>query len=235
VPDTAWLLVAASTAALDEDEERARSLLQEADALSRRSLHEDPGSVGKRYVLAVILGLRANREGGRAKVLAASDLHRELERILEAAPDHAGARHLLGRLHAAVLRMNRVSRWVATNLLGGAKQKEAKWETAEEDLLFAERRAPEVSDHHLQLAYLYRDTDRPELALVEVEHVAALQATSPTEQAVHDEAMRLRSAIEDRRRKRRLRRGGASPTSCGVYESLDAARIVYRSHESGVS
>ena len=111
------------------------------------------------------------------------------------APDHAGARHLMGRLHAGVRRMNRITRWLATNLMGGGELKKATWELAEENLLFAEQRAPDVADHHLQLANLYRDTDRHALALREVQHVVAIRATSPMEQAVRDEALELREKL----------------------------------------
>ena len=42
---------------------------------------------------------------------------------------------------------------------------------------------------------LYRDTDRPDLALVEVEQVLAIQASSPTERAVLTEAIELEEEL----------------------------------------
>ena len=57
---------------------------------------------------------------------------------------------------------------VAPPLLGGGALKKATWQTAEEHLSFAEQQAPEVSDHHFQLAILYSDTDRLELAVEEL-------------------------------------------------------------------
>jgi len=193
VPDTVWLLVEASAKVVDDDD-RMRALLEDAEVQARRSVEEND-NVALRFMLAVVLGMRANREGGRTRVLKASDLHKELEVILERAPDHAGAHHLIGRLHAGIRRLNRVSRWIATNLMGGGVLKKASWELAEQNLLFAEQRAPEVSDYHLQLANLYRDTDRHELALREVEHVMALRPTSAMEEAVQDEALELRDEL----------------------------------------
>lgn len=128
-------------------------------------------------------------------VRAAADLSTELEAILAIDPDHAGARHMLGRLHAGVLRLNRVTRWVATNLLGGDELKRATWQAAEEHMSFAERRAPNVSDHHLQLALLYRDTGRRELARAEIAHALALEARSPLEITVREEAQRVWSEL----------------------------------------
>ena len=91
--------------------------------------------------------------------------------------------------------MNRVTRWLATNLLGGGELKKATWEEAERNLTFAEQQVPEVSDHHLQLANLYRDTKRPELALAEAEHVLSLPVRSAMEQAVYDEASDLKKRL----------------------------------------
>jgi hypothetical protein len=196
VPDTVRALVEASYAA---DSKRAKELLKEAEVQARAAVagHED--DVGRRFALAVVLGLRADREGGRTKVLAASALHEELQAILAIDPEHARARHMLGRLQAGVLRMSRVTRWIATNLLGVGELKKANWEEAERNLAFAEEHAPEVLDHHLQLANLYRDTGRPELALQEVSHVLALPAVSPMEEAVRAEALRLQERLRSSR------------------------------------
>jgi hypothetical protein len=126
----------------------------------------------------------------------ASELNDELNAILNMDPAHPGARHMLGRLHAGIRRMGRVTRWIATNLLGGAALKQATWEAAEENLYYAERQAPEVPDHHLQLALLYRDTGRPELAAEELTHVMAIQAATALEMRVQEEAMEAWTSLE---------------------------------------
>jgi hypothetical protein len=208
VPDSVWILVEASTATDDDD---MKALLRRVEVHARTALVDHADDVGRRFALAVVLGLRANREGGRTQVNAASDLHRELETILEADPDHARARHMMGRLHAGVRRMNGITRWIATNLLGGGELKKATWEEAERNLTFAEERVPEVSEHHLQLANLYVDTDRPELALQELEHVFQLSTTSPMELATWDEAIGLQELLLNPPVRRSLRtrsRGG---------------------------
>jgi uncharacterized protein HemY len=88
-----------------------------------------------------------------------------------------------------------ITRWLATNLLGGATLKQASWEEAERHLSFAEDRAPEVPDHHLQLARVYRDTGRPELALPELDHVLDMQVTSPMEREARGEALQIQAEI----------------------------------------
>jgi hypothetical protein len=193
VPDTVVSLVELATDAPEGDPRKR--LLRQAEEHARAAVTGHDGDLGRRYALAVVLGLRANAEGGQTKVRAASDLSRELDAILAADPAHVGARHMLGRLHAGVRRMNGVTRWIATNLLGGNQLKQATWELAEENLLYAEQQVPGVADHHLQLALLYRDTGRPHLALGELEHVLAIAPTSALEEEVLAEAHEVLSEL----------------------------------------
>lgn len=191
--DSVWVLIDQSWAI--DDQGHQKDVLKHAESLARADLQGREGDVQRRYALAAVLGMRANVEGGKTKIRVASELSRQLEAILAADPNHAGARHMLGRLHAAVRRMNRVTRWLATNLLGGDELKKASWDAAEENLAFAEEHAPEVMDHHLQLALLYRDTDRPELAAEELKHVMAMQASSARDLAVQREAVEVWDAL----------------------------------------
>jgi hypothetical protein len=194
VPDTVWVLM--ETAVAMEDEDRMKEMLLEAEGLARAAVVDHGDNVGRRFALSAVLGMRADREGGRTKVRAASALHDELQVVLDLDPEHARARYMMGRLHAGVRRMNGITRWLATNLLGGATLKEASWEMAEEHLRFAESNAPEVPDHHLQLARVYEDTNRPELAVLELEHVMAMPATSPMELEARAEAWEMLTDLE---------------------------------------
>ncbi len=194
VPDTVWILMEAATAMTDEDD--MKTMLVEAEGHARAATVDHEKDIGRRFALAAVLGLRADREGGRTKVRVASAFNDELNVVLKLDPDHPQARHMKGRLHAGVRRMGRVTRWLATNLLGGGTLKEATWEEAESNLSFAEERAPEVLDHHLQLARLYQDTHRLALAAVEIGHVLALEAVSPMELRTRDEALDLREDLQ---------------------------------------
>lgn len=189
VPDTVWILVETSVETREEDE--AKTILRSAEELARRSLVGHEESVGRRFALAVVLGMRTEREGGKTKVGVAGELYRELEAVLALDPEHPRARHLMGRLHAGVRRMNGITRWIATRLLGGDLLSEASWAEAERHLAFAEAYAPEVPDHHLQLALLYRETGRPDMAATEAAHVLELEASSPLERAARAEAVKL--------------------------------------------
>jgi hypothetical protein len=193
VPDTVWILMENAVATKDED--TMKELLVEAERQARCAVVGNEANVGRRFALAAALGMRADREGGRTKVKAASALHDELKVVLELDPDHARAHYMMGRLHAGVRRMNGITRWLATNLLGGATLKQASWQEAERHLAFAESTAPEVPDHHLQLARVFRDTGRPELALPELDHVFRMEATSPMEREAREEALQIQGEI----------------------------------------
>ena len=193
VPDTVWILVEATYGEATDDQ--AKAILKDAEAHARIAVEGYEHDIGRRFALAVVLGRRADKEGGRTKIRVASQFHEELEAVLELAPEHPQARHLMGRLYAGVRRMGRLTRWIATNLLGGAELKQATWEAAEAHLLFAEQMQPVVSDYHLQLARLYHDTDRAELALQEVLHVLELPATTLSEISVRDQAIELESEL----------------------------------------
>ena len=193
VSDTVWVLIESALAESDKD--RTKTMLKQAEVQARSAIAGHEGNAGRRYALAVVLGLRTEREGGKTKIGLASDLNKELDATLAIDPVHARARHLRGRLNAAVLRMSSLTRWLATSLLGGGELKKASWQQAESDLVFAETQVPGVSDHHMQLANLYRDTKRPELARHEVEHVLAMPFHSKMETAVHAEALKLKKKL----------------------------------------
>ncbi len=193
VPDTVWILM--ETAVATPDEERMKELLLEAEDHARTAVVGNEDNVGRRFALAAVLGMRADREGGRTKVKAAAALHDELKVVLELDSEHAQAHYMMGRLHAGVRRMNGVVRWLATNLLGGDTLKQASWEEAERHLTFAAANAPEVPDHHLQLARVYRDTGRPEMALPVLDHVLSMDVTSPMEREARAEALQIQAEI----------------------------------------
>ena len=196
VPDSVWMLVEESWTTDDED--RKKEILERAETHARAAFEGHPDDAARRFAFVVVLASRADVEGGRTQVRTASEVHRELEAILEVDPKHARARHLLGRLYAGVRRSNWFTRWIATNLLGGGALKEATWKAAEEHLSFAEQQAPEVSGHHLQLAALYADTDRLELALQELEHVFRWPIVSPIERFVWDQTLEVKEEWEQK-------------------------------------
>ena len=195
VPEPIWRMAEAALAAPSGDARLC--LLRVAEADARTMLEADTSDVAARYAVAAVLGLRADREEGRDQLRVASALYGELERILAADPEHARARHALGRLQAGVMRMGGLKRWVATRVLDGAILSDASWEAAEANLAFAERVLPDVPDHHYELAHLYGDTGRPELAVEEILHVLGREPRSAMERDTHRKAVALFERLGD--------------------------------------
>ena len=113
-----------------------------------------PADVELLHELAGVLGTLTELQGASAKVKTAQELDRVTRIILEIDPEHAGAHHIVGRLHAAVMRLSRIERFVATRLLGGSALSAASWETARHHLEAAATHDPCSPQHHYELAKL---------------------------------------------------------------------------------
>ena len=187
--DLAVRAVHIGRAAAEKDDRRC--FFRMAEALARHLVFEDPNDPESRYWYAAAMGLRAAEEGGRTQVRLAERAHEQSRLTLTIAPDHAGAQHVLGRLHAAAMRLSGFKRFIATQILGGKALSEASWETAESYLAAAARLQPEVPAHHYELGILYLDTDRPELALTAFEGVLACPSTHPADRAVQANASEM--------------------------------------------
>lgn len=188
-------LAAGVTATTREDSLTAFVLaLDTARALVR----EAPGDAHARYLHAVALGQRLELTGIREKVRLGAATRAEAETALELDPDHPGAHHVLGRLHAGTMRLNPVARFLAKRVLGAEALEGASWERAEDHFVRAHRLEPDNPRHSVELGVLYLDTDRPDEAL----RVLRLAAEAPRHTAIDallvERALRLIDGIEGR-------------------------------------
>lgn len=176
-------------------DEAARPLLAHlVDSLASEA-EARPESVEAQYLLAVALGARADVEGGRTKIRVARALHDQLGVVFTLDPTHAGAQHLLGRLHAAVRRMDSVTRWLATRLLGGAELAGASWTDARALLESAVVGDPCIPDHHYELARLYVDLGEQTAARDRLESMLELPDDDPLYDHVFERARALRRSL----------------------------------------
>jgi tetratricopeptide (TPR) repeat protein len=194
-PDSVQWGIDAGRATEDRDAQKCWYAL--AEAVAREEAAAAPESLDAQYRFALTLGLRADVEGGRTRVGLANELYGQLQTVLEMDPDHADAQHIFGRLHAGVMRMNRVTRFLATRLLGGDALKGASWEEAERLLASAAQSRPDVPDYHYELGRLFEDTDRPELAAEEARHVLALEPRDAGEELMRQRAQALMERNEE--------------------------------------
>jgi hypothetical protein len=165
------------------------------DSLAREArLH--PDDVSLQYLLAAVIGARAELESGRMQVAAAKELYLQTRTVLELDPDHPGALHILGRLHYAVLRMSRVKRFIATRVLGASELSGANWDDARRLLEAAVVGDPCVPEHHYELARLYVDQDRIPLARERLHYVVGIVPHSARAQLVIQRATELLQSLE---------------------------------------
>jgi len=177
-------------ASVEPDRELARSLAYAARSHGQAARSLAPDSPEARYWLAVASGLAADVESGRTRIRLAEEAFSEAGWVLERDSLHAGAHFLRGRIHAAVMRLSSVTRFLARLLLGGDVLDEASWTEAEEHL----SRAAAIEDvpmHHFSLANLYRDTGRDELIIPELERALRAPGSRPV-----DELYRERARVE---------------------------------------
>lgn len=166
------------------------ALLALQDSLSQR-LEAEPGAAEDRYLLAAVLGARSEVSSGRERLAFAGAMEVEARRVLADRPNHPGAQHLVGRLHAAVRRLSGFKRFAARTLFGGEAVDGASWESARVFLEAAESGAPCIPDHHYELARLYLDLGEDGLAVREVRHTLELAGLREEYGPVGRKALRL--------------------------------------------
>lgn len=178
---------------LDRDSAKESLRALQASAASEAALR--PDDVDSQFMVAAILGARAEVEGGRSKVHVADELLGQLEIVLALQPDHPGALHLLGRLNASVMRLDRVTRFVATHVMGGDRLGSASWQAAEHLFLLAISHEPCLTDHRLQLARAYADQGKTREARSQLRQLLALGPDASRDHRVWSEALELEERL----------------------------------------
>lgn len=147
----------------DADPERRKGWLMLAEEAARDAVGVDSLSAGAQYWLAASLGLRADVEGGRTKIALAREAYEVAKRTLELDPDHAGAHHIVGRLHSGAKRLGWASRMIARGLGLGGILDEASWESAEVHMRRAAEAEPETLVNVYELGkLLVEQLERPD-------------------------------------------------------------------------
>jgi len=173
-----------------------RSLRTLEDSLSAVA-EARAADVELRWILAAVTGARAEVEGGRDQVEAAQAAHARAKEVLAIDPAHAGAKHLIGRLHLEVLRMSRIKRFLATKVLGGGELAGATWEEARALLEAGVVGDPCSPDRHYHLARLYSETGDAELARERLRAVLRMAPLSARDSVVVMRAAELMNALGD--------------------------------------
>jgi uncharacterized protein (TIRG00374 family) len=155
-----------------------------------------PEDAHAHYLYAVSIGQRLELSGTREKVRLGQQCREQAELALTLDPDHPGALHVLGRLHAGTMRLSRITRFVAKHLLGANALEGASWEKAEHYFTRAAELEPSNPRHWTELAQLYVDTGRPTRAKDALQRALAGAATCESERLMLDRAGRMLENLE---------------------------------------
>ena len=141
--------------------------------------------------LATVIGGRTEIEDGRTKIGLGKALYAQAGAVLSLQPDHPGAQHLLGRLHAAIMRMNRVRRLLTTKVSGREALASASWQEAQRLLEAAASGDPCIADHHYELALLYTDRGDHDAADRQIREMLRLTGSRSEAQTIVAKAVAL--------------------------------------------
>jgi tetratricopeptide (TPR) repeat protein len=153
------------------------------------------GDADDLFVLAAVRGAEATLEGGTSQVRAAEAAFRHSQRVLELEPGHAGAAYVLGRLNAGVMRTSRITRFLASRLMGGDALGDASWDEARRLLEIAVEARPCDAEYRYELGRVYADLDLVDLALEQLDHAVGSPDRGSRARAAKDAAREFRDGL----------------------------------------
>ena len=173
-PERPAVIAAVLRAISLKDDRAASAALDAIEQPVQAAASAAPFDVVTQYDLAVVLAARSDREGGRRKIAAAVQLQSQAQRVIGLAPDHPGAHYLLARLYAAIRRLDGLTRFLASRVLGGKALLNLPWPQIQSLFEVAERGDPCEMEYHFELATVHREQRAQAQANAELQHVLQL-------------------------------------------------------------
>ncbi|TVP55457.1 MAG: hypothetical protein EA351_10735 [Gemmatimonadales bacterium] len=178
-----------------DDPEVRRQLYELIEDRAVRALDADPDDLEARWWLIAAKGLRVDEVSPRAKIRLASEVHEDANRILAADSLHPGAHHAMARIHAGIMRLNPVVRYIAVRLVGESTLRQAAWEEAEQHIAQAMEREPEALVHRYELVRMLQSQARYDEAEDVLDTLFALPDRRPMDPVIRDRALTLREEL----------------------------------------
>jgi tetratricopeptide (TPR) repeat protein len=166
-----------------------------AEGFARQAIATDADSAPAHEWLAIALGRAALSEGPRTRVRMAGEVHAAALAALAADSLSPGAHHVLGQWHAEVRRLHALERFLARRLMGADVFDEASWEEAERHLLRATELAPTAVIHQVELARVFKDTGRDDLARTAAQRALDLPSVEPVDPLYKEVARALLAGL----------------------------------------
>ncbi len=178
-------------ALLAEDGDARDGWLDTADALGEALVETYPASADAWYWRSVALGVRTEYAGPFQKLRTGPDVLDATVRTLELDSLHAGGHEMMGRLHAAVMRLPWPIRQLALRMGLGDALGDASWAEAERHYRVAVRQDPRAPAPRLELAKLLADRDRPAEAVPFLRELVALAPGTEVDRRIVEEGAAL--------------------------------------------
>lgn len=183
-------------ALLAETDEARDGSLEVAEQVARHLVDADSTSAEAHYWLAVALGIRTEFGGPLEKLTTGKEVFFTAARVLELDPDHAGGHEMMGRLHAAVMRLPWLVRTMALRMGMGDALGEASWAHAEEHFRRAATLDRAAVAPRLELAKLYVQHDRGDEARPVLRALARMEADGEVDRRLLAEGRALLDRLE---------------------------------------
>ena len=162
----------------EQSSSRRSTLFAAAEDYARRAVAANPQDAEGHFAMARALGRTALTLGSRQRVRYAAEVRDAALEALRLNPTHAGALHVMGVWNAEIMRLGRLERFFAKNLLGGGVFGQANWNEAARYLERAVALEPDRITHRLDLARVYLDLDSVERAR---EQLLAIEQLPPAD------------------------------------------------------
>ena len=145
----------------EPDKDKQKDRYAEAKDLAMKAVTMKPSDPEAHFSVARAVGRVALSVGKKERVRFAKDVRTEAMETLRLDSVHAGANHVMGRWNAEIMRLSGFSRFMAKNFLGGDVFGTASWAEAVRYMERAVALDPVRITHHLDLAEVYRDRNKP--------------------------------------------------------------------------
>lgn len=145
----------------EPDKDKQKEYYGEAEKLAKRAVELNPTDPEGHFSVARAVGRVALSVGKKERVRYAKEVRTEALETLRLDSAHAGANHVMGRWNAEIMRLSGFSRFMAKNFLGGDVFGTASWAEAVRYMERAVALDPNRITHHLDLAEVYRDRNKP--------------------------------------------------------------------------
>lgn len=182
-------------ALLAPDDEVRDAHVEAAVQLARLLAASDSLSAEAQYWLAVALGVKTEFSGPLQKLTTGREVFFVTARVLELDPDHPGGHEMMGRLHAAVMRLPWLVRSLALRMGMGEVLGDASWDEAERHFRLSRDGDPSAIAPRLELAKLLLQRERAVEARPVLEEISAIAPAHEVDRRMRTEGLELLAGL----------------------------------------